>query len=376
MSLALVVDDSKTASAMLGKMLRKHEIDVAKVDSAEQALEYLQSQRPSMIFMDHMMPGMDGFDAVKAIKAEPELAEIPIIMHTSKSGDIYVGHARALGAADILSKPATEKALSEVLNRLRERAQWVEHAAPQVEVVSQAEVVSLEPEDEAPQEEVATAQTSPSFDVSALTEPASELNASGWRSFAAACVVAAILFAWLYFDAAGQRDKLLVTQAELLDVSAWALEQSSAYDYDELPLAGQRLRLVEQLVTRLVAMGFKGELVVRGHIGAFCLTDTPLAGGENLSLLAPNELPLSACSQIGMSNGQAALASKAQSEAFSRFISESPLLRRSSLRLRVEGKGSSEPRYAYPSEDEAVTAGDWNAVALMNNRIEFKIKPD
>ena len=366
MSLALVVDDSKTSSAMLGKMLRKHEIEVAKVDSAEQALEYLQSQRPSMIFMDHMMPGMDGFDAVKAIKAEPELAEIPIIMHTSKSGDIYVGHARALGAADILNKPATDKALSEVLNRLRERAQWQQ---PEV-VIPEPEVINLAESEEEP----ALEPSAPVFDTPMISAP--QPVVSGWRSVALIAIVVAVSFGLFYVDASAQKDKLQAEQSELLDITAWSLGQATQYDYDELPMAGSRLRLLEQLVTRLVAMGFKGELVLQGHIGAFCLTETQLAGGETLNLLAPAELPLSACSQVGLSNGQAALASREQSGAFTRFLSQSPLLKRSSVRVRVEGKGSGQPLYAYPAEAEGVTAGDWNAVALMNNRVAFKIKPD
>src|SRR6185503_508914 len=58
---ALVVDDSKSARAFLARILERHEIAVDAADSAEAAIEYLTRNKPDVIFMDHMMPGMDGF---------------------------------------------------------------------------------------------------------------------------------------------------------------------------------------------------------------------------------------------------------------------------------------------------------------------------
>ena len=68
------------------------------------ALEYLKDGRPDVIFMDHLMPGMDGLQAVREIKANPELADIPIMMYTSQEGEIYGGQARASGAIGVLPK--------------------------------------------------------------------------------------------------------------------------------------------------------------------------------------------------------------------------------------------------------------------------------
>ena len=95
---ALIVDDSKSARVVLKRMLEVHELDVDTAESAESALEYLNDHRPDVIFMDHMMPGMDGFEAVTAIKNNPDTATIPIMMYTSQQGELYVGQARALGA--------------------------------------------------------------------------------------------------------------------------------------------------------------------------------------------------------------------------------------------------------------------------------------
>ena len=116
---ALIVDDSRTAREVLRRMLEAHELRVETAESAEAALEYLGSHRPDVIFMDHMMPGMDGFQAVKAIKENPATATIPVMMYTSQSGDLYVGQARALGAVGVLPKQIKPVEVTEVLRSLR-----------------------------------------------------------------------------------------------------------------------------------------------------------------------------------------------------------------------------------------------------------------
>ncbi|WNO09670.1 response regulator [Teredinibacter sp. KSP-S5-2] len=101
---ALIVDDSKTAQVRLKKMLSRFGLEVDIAFSAEEALGMLSYRNPAVIFMDHHMEGMDGFEALKIIKANPNTAMIPVIMYTAQKGDVYVGQARALGALDILSK--------------------------------------------------------------------------------------------------------------------------------------------------------------------------------------------------------------------------------------------------------------------------------
>jgi CheY-like chemotaxis protein len=115
---ALVVDDSKSARVILSRMLEKYDIEVDMAESAEQAIEYLKSNRPDAIFMDHLMPGMDGLQAVKAIKGNPQTAMIPIMMYTSQEGELYVGQARALGAMGVLPKQVRPVDVSKVLYEL------------------------------------------------------------------------------------------------------------------------------------------------------------------------------------------------------------------------------------------------------------------
>jgi CheY-like chemotaxis protein len=114
----LVVDDSKSARLVLRRMLEKYALAVDTVESAGAALEFLSRSRPHAIFMDHMMPGMDGFQAVKAIKANPATATIPVMMYTSKGGDLYLGQARALGAVGVLPKTVAPAELFESLRKI------------------------------------------------------------------------------------------------------------------------------------------------------------------------------------------------------------------------------------------------------------------
>lgn len=112
----LVVDDSRSARHVLKHQLKKYSIVVDEVESAEDALQYLLYNRPHAIFMDHMMPGMDGLQAVRIIKGNPATGLIPIMMYTSKDGgEVYVGQARALGAVGVLPKEIKSVDLEAVL---------------------------------------------------------------------------------------------------------------------------------------------------------------------------------------------------------------------------------------------------------------------
>jgi CheY-like chemotaxis protein len=140
---ALVVDDSKSARVILSRMLEKYDIEVDMAESAEQAIEYLKHDRPDAIFMDHLMPGMDGLQAVQAIKSNPQTAMIPIMMYTSQEGELYVGQARALGAMGVLPKQVRPVDVSKVLYELHllpDRRDLAEPAFVPVEVADSAGV--------------------------------------------------------------------------------------------------------------------------------------------------------------------------------------------------------------------------------------------
>ncbi len=85
----LVVDDSKSARFMLRKMLGKINLTADLAESGEEALDYLKGNQPDAIFMDHMIPGLNGLETVQKIKTNPETAVIPVVMYISQDGDKY-----------------------------------------------------------------------------------------------------------------------------------------------------------------------------------------------------------------------------------------------------------------------------------------------
>jgi CheY-like chemotaxis protein len=147
---ALIVDDSRTAREALGRVLEQHDVRVEMAESAEQALDALRASRPDVIFMDHLMPGMDGFEAVRAIKENPATATIPIMMYTSQAGELYVGQARALGAVGVLPKQIKPVQVSEtllslnLLQREAEQADVVAREAPREPVDVERSLADVE----------------------------------------------------------------------------------------------------------------------------------------------------------------------------------------------------------------------------------------
>ena len=116
----LVVDDSKSARFMLRKMLGKINLTADLAESGEEALDYLKNKQPDAIFMDHMMPGLNGLETVQKIKTNPETAVIPVVMYTSQDGDEYEKNVISHGVVDILPKPASADSLSAVVRKLNE----------------------------------------------------------------------------------------------------------------------------------------------------------------------------------------------------------------------------------------------------------------
>lgn len=116
---ALLVDDSKVARFALSKLLEDRDMEVNMAGSAEEALDFLSSHdRPDVIFMDHLMPGMNGVEATKVIKCNPQTAGIPIIMCTSKKSSSFMEEAKNFGVYNILTKPPQTDGLSHVLDQL------------------------------------------------------------------------------------------------------------------------------------------------------------------------------------------------------------------------------------------------------------------
>ena len=113
--LIMVVDDDTSARGILTTVLRKEGLRVVEAGSGEVALELARKIRPDAITLDIMMPRMDGWSVLTALKSDPELAEIPVIVVTITTDR---GVALSLGAADFMTKPIERNRLVSVLNTL------------------------------------------------------------------------------------------------------------------------------------------------------------------------------------------------------------------------------------------------------------------
>lgn len=109
--LVLVVDDSITVRRVTQRLLQREGYRVALAADGLQALERLQQERPAVVLSDIEMPRMDGFDLARNIRADRSLADLPIIMITSRIAEKHHDHARALGVNHYLGKPYSEDEL-------------------------------------------------------------------------------------------------------------------------------------------------------------------------------------------------------------------------------------------------------------------------
>lgn len=101
---ALIIDDSSTARIILARLLQKADLVTKGAASAEEGFRMLQTEPYDLIFLDHLLPGMNGFQALEQLKSDPETAHIPVFMYTSQNADKYLEDAKARGASGVISK--------------------------------------------------------------------------------------------------------------------------------------------------------------------------------------------------------------------------------------------------------------------------------
>lgn len=370
---ALIVDDSKTARYALRLLLDKQHFTADMVESAEQALEYLNTHAPDLIFMDHMMPGMDGFQAVKAIKSNRNTAGIPIVMYTSTQGGVYFGQARALGAADVISKPASAEDLTAVLQRLEEHrllgAGKIAHGENEHRT-SAPLTIEYDTDDES-ETTAAPVAPQPAPTASNATPVYAESRAPRWPLWLTGASLALVLGVLvLYLGSLNERMQLEQQRLLAIKTVEWALNEAQEFPYGEPPFGGDRLPRWQELVQRLSELGFRGTIRLESHVGEFCLLRLP--GGETGAnwVVAPPELKLTDCTALGQSTEQSQQLSAAQSAAFKRFQNELP----SGIALELVPLGAREPKRDYPNDPD-VRAGEWNRVAQRNQRVHIVLLP-
>lgn len=114
----LVVDDSATDAHLLTEILKKNGFTVLTATTGEEGVAKAKKEKPDLILMDIVMPGMSGFEATRSISKDPETAKIPVIICSTKGQETDKAWGLRQGAKDYLVKPITEKALIEKIKAL------------------------------------------------------------------------------------------------------------------------------------------------------------------------------------------------------------------------------------------------------------------
>ncbi len=119
----MVVDDSQTIRRTAETLLVKEGYTVVTAADGFEALGVVVDQRPDLIFIDIMMPRLDGYQACALIKANPAYASTPVIMLSSKDGLFDRARGRIAGSDDYLTKPFTK---DELIATVRQRLKKAE----------------------------------------------------------------------------------------------------------------------------------------------------------------------------------------------------------------------------------------------------------
>ncbi len=124
MSKILVVDDESSIVALVEENLALEGYETTHAYSGEEALELMRHDQPDLVLLDVMMPGMDGYEVSRQMRADPQLNHIPIIMLTARSStpDKVMGYSR--GVDDYVTKPFDS---DELLVRVRAQLHHLYH---------------------------------------------------------------------------------------------------------------------------------------------------------------------------------------------------------------------------------------------------------
>jgi CheY-like chemotaxis protein len=429
---ALIVDDSKSARVFLARVLENYDIDVDSAESAEAAIEYLTSNRPDVIFMDHQMQGMDGLQAVQAIKTDPRTATIPIMMYTSQEGELYLGQARALGAVGVLPKQIKPTDVSKVLYQLhlvpdRRSAEQGTFTALNLRVESggdpggvtykpltesalrehfaelrRALVAGLDTQADRITSEVrallleSLPPQTPTIAPPALTPRWLWLVAAALLAVSLAGAVAwwrsAALLEQVRAGLAGQHAPGLpftaataVAQPAAGDSGAAPAEETPAsapagvpteqnplilpVPYGAEALGGARLDFIRRLLDRLALQKVSGVVDIRAYAGRFCLSGS---GGDGYSM-PPDEMPFAKCDTVGNPADDALSPAQRTPLPLANLIASVRSATHAALQVQVTAGDPANLRAPYPVVAGDITAGDWNRAGAANNRVEISV---
>ncbi len=385
------------------------------------------------------MPGMDGFEAVSAIKNNPDTATIPIMMYTSQEGELYVGQARALGAVGVLPKQIEPVEVSKVLQSLRviggghvsentsepssgdrdisgefPGLETLDHdlrfliqdlfdqqrAVIRRDLLDSYETIAARVVDE-----IRPAETDKADEAGAVenNEP------SAWLQGAMALlVIVSMVFAWLYWQREQSWQAIQEQNATL--ASELSEQRTAGVNSDSESrrrLANSQDRVDAMFTTALHNLEWGANQGLTYKFEELALSDARLAvlmqledrlamlgfsgvvrietnvgnfcinrSGSAGFELAPAQVSASDCDQIGVSNSEAYELGQRQSIEFANFVRLANERSAGRIQYEIVSLGNAAPVMNYPVNTVSVTAGAWNEIAGNNNRVKLSLYPD
>ena len=116
MTQIMIVDDSPTDAHVLKKILEKNGFETVTAADAGEGIEVAKREKPDLILMDVVMPGLNGFQATRELTSDPETSDIPVIIVTRKNQKVDRVWGMRQGARDYVTKPVSENSLVSLIN--------------------------------------------------------------------------------------------------------------------------------------------------------------------------------------------------------------------------------------------------------------------
>lgn len=110
-TIIMIVDDAKTILKTGQLFLESAGYKVVLIEDGFSALTAIQDVKPDLMFLDVLMPRLDGYNTCNMIKANPEFAQVPVVMLSSKDGPFDKAKGQMMGCDDYLTKPFTKDTL-------------------------------------------------------------------------------------------------------------------------------------------------------------------------------------------------------------------------------------------------------------------------
>ena len=421
---------------VLSRILETHALEVDTAVSAEDAIDYLNGNRPDVIFMDHLMPGMDGFRAVEAIKKNPHTAMIPIMMYTSQKGEVYVGQARALGAVGVLPKavePVDVLRVLESLHLVGESATNEVSAQPSDRREPDDDYLPLDSmdtdirpllEDLFDQQRaimnrdlrksskliaaiVADQIKQAEYVAPDVVDQSLERRPQAWFTAAIVLGVIAAVMTILYAQLIFRSQEITRENAVLHDTVS---NMEDAMVFSDLAVRQQldekstTAWSVSTAATAAMAWAFNRSAQYdygQEPLGDFRISDFEqlsrhldaigfegqvqvetyvgeycLVFGEQGYVLAPESMPATACDLRSLSDVEGLSMSERLSVAMAEFMASDETRSGGRIRYEVIPRGTANPLRNYAVVVDNISAGDWNHIANANNRINVTLLPD